>query len=184
MRATRGKKKNNKKEKTTTKKLKKIEEKMVLWQKEDNCTFNLEQIPAESFAVRLAKLDSLLGYNPSEFPLYSNQYLPLWEDSSIYDRFKLQGKFDSHTTGGAILHINVQDNKPLSPTRRYRRLIIRCGDANQTVRFQPCRCLWPHFCIFRIPESLSKDYTSLCWQHLLNSLHGGRLVVSTKLVFI
>lgn len=94
--------------------LKKIEEKMILWQKESNCTFNLEQIPAESFAVRLAKLDSLLGYNPNQFPMYSNQYLPLWEEASIYDRFKLQGKFDSHTTGGAILHINVQDNKPLS----------------------------------------------------------------------
>ncbi len=113
--------------------LKKIEEKMVLWQKEDNCTFNLEQIPAESFAVRLAKLDSILGYNPSEFPLYSNQYLPLWEDSSIYDRFKLQGKFDSHTTGGAILHINVQDNKPLSPTQF--RALLEQARTSGTVYF-------------------------------------------------
>lgn len=95
--------------------LKKIESKMLEWQKKDNCTYNLEQIPAESFAVRLAKLDTLLGFNPEHKPLYSNQYLPLWGDASIYDRFKLQGKFDSHTSGGAILHINVQDSKPLSP---------------------------------------------------------------------
>jgi ribonucleoside-triphosphate reductase len=102
--------------------LKHIENKMVEWQKADGCTFNLEQIPAESFAVRLAKLDTLLGYNPNDFQIYSNQYLPLWEDSSIYDRFKLQGKFDSHTTGGAILHINVQDSKPLSP-RQFKALL-------------------------------------------------------------
>ncbi|MDD3628150.1 MAG: anaerobic ribonucleoside-triphosphate reductase [bacterium] len=83
--------------------------------KRDNTIYNLEFIPGESQAVKLCQLDTLLGYNPKGFTLYSNQYLPLWEETSIYDRFKLQGKFDSHTTGGAILHINVQDSKPLSP---------------------------------------------------------------------
>jgi len=97
--------------------LKKIEEKLVSWQEKEGDIWNCEQIPGESQCVKLARLDTLLGYNPQNLPLYSNQYLPLWEDASIYDRFKLQGKFDSHTTGGAILHINVQDNKPLSPVQ-------------------------------------------------------------------
>jgi len=97
--------------------LKKIEDKLILWQEKDGDIWNCEQIPGESQCVKLCQLDTLLGYNPNEFLLYSNQYLPLWEESSIYDRFKLQGKFDSHTTGGAILHINVQDNKPLSPVQ-------------------------------------------------------------------
>lgn len=97
--------------------LRQVEDKMKEWQLKYGCTFNLEQIPAESFAVRLAKLDSLMGFNPNQFPLYSNQYLPLWEPASIFDRFKLQGRYDSLTTGGAILHITIQDSKPLTPVQ-------------------------------------------------------------------
>lgn len=95
--------------------LKKIENKLIHWQEKEKTIWNCEQIPAESQAVKLCQLDTLLGFNPNRFTLYSNQYLPLWEEASIYDRFKLQGKFDSLTSGGAILHINVQDSKPLSP---------------------------------------------------------------------
>lgn len=113
--------------------LKKIEEKLISWQEKEGDIWNCEQIPGESQCVKLARLDSLLGYNPKEFPLYSNQYLPLWEDSSIYDRFKLQGKFDSHTTGGAILHINVQDNKPLSSTQF--RALLEQARTSGTVYF-------------------------------------------------
>lgn len=95
--------------------LKKIEAAILEWQEKEENPYNMEQIPAESMAVRLCKLDTLLGFNPHQYPLYSNQYLPLWEEVSIYDRFRLQGIFDSLTSGGAILHINVQDSKPLSP---------------------------------------------------------------------
>lgn len=77
-------------------------------------TFNVEQIPGESFAIRCAEIDKLLGYNKDKNLLYSNQYLPLIENSSIYDRIKLQGIFDSKTSGGAILHLNVDDEKPVS----------------------------------------------------------------------
>lgn len=79
-----------------------------------NNIYNCEQIPAESMAVRLAEIDKILGYNEN-YLLYSNQYIPLISDASIYDRFKIQGKFDSLTSGGAILHINVDDEKPISP---------------------------------------------------------------------
>lgn len=97
--------------------LKHIENKLVQWQEKDGDIWNCEQIPAEAQAVKLCQLDSLMGYNPNQFPLYSNQYLPLWEPASIFDRFKLQGRYDSLTTGGAILHITIQDSKPLTPVQ-------------------------------------------------------------------
>jgi ribonucleoside-triphosphate reductase len=94
---------------------------------------NIEQIPGESMAVRLPMLDKILGFNPKNIELYSNQYIPLVENASMYDRFVIQGKFDSLTSGGAILHINVDDNQPLSETQ-FRKL-IDCAKDTKTVYF-------------------------------------------------
>lgn len=96
--------------------LKDIEAQADKWSAEDEIASNLEQIPAESMAVRLSNIDKLLGYNTDyEVDLYSNQYVPLVNKASIYDRFNLQGKFDSLTSGGSILHLNVHDGAPITP---------------------------------------------------------------------
>lgn len=95
-----------------------IEKKIVGWQeaeKEEKNIYNVEQIPGESMCVRLCEIDTLLRHNPNKYAMYSNQYIPLVQDASIYDRIRIQGKIDSHTSGGAILHINVDDNTSLSP---------------------------------------------------------------------
>lgn len=71
---------------------------------------NMEQVPAESSAVKLAAKDSALGGNPEGFPLYSNQFLPLWaEGVDLLDRIRVQGRLDGHCTGGAICHLNVAE---------------------------------------------------------------------------
>jgi ribonucleoside-triphosphate reductase len=93
-----------------------IEKKIVKWQEVNkDVIMNIEQIPGESMCVRLCEMDTLLGYNKHKWQMYSNQYIPLIEDASIYDRCRIQGKIDKMTSGGAILHINVDDEKPLSP---------------------------------------------------------------------
>jgi ribonucleoside-triphosphate reductase len=97
--------------------LKRVEEAASDWQQAEagqGISYNIEQIPAESMAVRLAEIDSLLGYNKNEFKLYSNQYIPLISEAPIYDRFKIQGEMDKFTSGGSILHINVDDAQPLT----------------------------------------------------------------------
>ncbi len=97
--------------------LKIMETKITGWQeieKLEKCIYNIEQVPGETIAIRTCKCDNLLGYNPNNYELYSNQYIPLVKDVSIYERLKLQGEFDNFTTGGAICHINVNDDKPIS----------------------------------------------------------------------
>lgn len=96
--------------------------KMAEWQEADGFMYNLEQIPAESMAVRLAQLDKVLEFQDS-YELYSNQYISLMSDTSIYERFRLQGKFDSTTSGGAILHLNIDEDKPLSE-EQFKKLIL------------------------------------------------------------
>ena len=65
---------------------------------------NMEQVPGESSAVKLARKDALLGYELHEGDapaLYSNQFLPLWtEGVDVLDRIRVQGRLDSLCTGG------------------------------------------------------------------------------------
>lgn len=71
---------------------------------------NMEQVPGESSAVKLARKDTILGKNPEGWALYSNQFIPLWEEGvDMLDRIRIQGELDGYCTGGAICHLNVAD---------------------------------------------------------------------------
>lgn len=81
---------------------------------------NLEQVPAESSAVKLAAKDHILGIN-TEYELYSNQFIPLVAETDLLNRIKLQGKFDKLFSGGAICHLNV--NEPITDWKDIAELI-------------------------------------------------------------
>src|SRR5574344_1751760 len=130
---------------------KKIENKVGEWQgaeEAEGCIYNIENIPAESLAVRLAQCDKVLGYN-DKYKLYSNQYIDLMDDCSIYDRFKLQGKLDSLTTGGNILHCNIDGEKSLTP-QQYEKLIDIAKDTGTRyfgVNYAYSECENKHYAI-------------------------------------
>ena len=70
---------------------------------------NVEQIPAENVAVKLAKKDRLLGYN-DRFDIYSNQYVPLKDNEcDMFTRIRLVAHLDKYMSGGSILHININE---------------------------------------------------------------------------
>ena len=77
--------------------------------KEYGFPHNMEQVPGESSSVKLALKDKLCGWNPNDIPFYSNQFIPLVSQADMLERIKLQGMFDSHCTGGAICHLNVNE---------------------------------------------------------------------------
>lgn len=70
---------------------------------------NVEQIPAENVAVKLAKKDRLLGFN-DRYDIYSNQYVPLKDnDCDMFTRIRLVAHLDKYMSGGSILHININE---------------------------------------------------------------------------
>ncbi len=71
--------------------------------------FNIEQIPAETMAVRLADVDRLLyGEEAVQEKLYSNQFVPLFEEGhSLWERMDIDGKFSKKLTGGGIVHFSL-----------------------------------------------------------------------------
>lgn len=67
---------------------------------------NCEQIPGENVSVKLAKKDRALGYN-DKYTLYSNQFIPLIKRVNMFERIAIQALFDKYFSGGAICHLNV-----------------------------------------------------------------------------
>lgn len=77
---------------------------------------NVEQIPAESTAVKLMNKDRILFGNRrideelgKDSYIYGNQWIPLKEDTSVFNRIEA-AKLDNYCGGGAILHINLGEN--------------------------------------------------------------------------
>lgn len=85
---------------------------------------NCEQIPGESVSVKLAKKDKKLGYN-KQYDLYSNQFIPLTKRVNMLDRIEIQSKFDKHFSGGAICHLNFEQE--ISDVKLMKDLIISCA---------------------------------------------------------
>lgn len=110
--------------------MKTIESKILGYQKEEKgCIYNIESIPGESQAVKLCDIDKVLGYCDSKTKLYSNQYVSLMDECSIYDRMKTQGIFDSVTSGGAIMHCTYKDSVPMTK-EQYKAVVKMAKDLH------------------------------------------------------
>ena len=109
--------------------------------KKDGRLRNLEQTPGETAAVMFAKKDRLLFKATARpYKLYSNQYIPLWKHVDIQDRIKLQGLYDSSTSGGAICHLNVSESLTKDQMKRLITHAAAAGCIYFAVNCNLCRC--------------------------------------------
>jgi ribonucleoside-triphosphate reductase len=108
---------------------------------------NCEQVPAENSAIVLAESDKLLGYN-KKYKIYSNQFVPLVVKADILDRIKLQGKFDSLMSGGAICHLNFSEK--ITDKEFLRNILkesIKLGVVYQAINYNLQRCINEHMSV-------------------------------------
>lgn len=75
-------------------------------------SFNVESVPAERCAVILCQKDNALYYPNDDTFIYSNQWIPLTAKCSIKEKLKLSSILDKMCGGGAIAHINLENNFP------------------------------------------------------------------------
>lgn len=85
--------------------------------KQDGIPYNLEQVPAENQAVKLAEKDRSQGLQ-DKFRLYSNQWIPLTAGVDVFTRIDLAGRLDRLCSGGAILHLTVDGKISAEVQRR------------------------------------------------------------------
>ena len=91
-------------------------------------TVNIEQIPAESMAHRLPRADKLLfGENKVPYELYSNQFIPLWEDVTLWERMDKDGMFNQLITGGGIVHFNLGERTTATQNRKIIEYAVKSG---------------------------------------------------------
>jgi len=108
--------------------------------------FNVEQVPAESLAVKFAAKDHLLYDMP--YSIYGNQFIPLYEDCDIVDRVKLDGEFSKVLTGGGITHLNLGEK--LTAKNQMKKLIeyaIKCGCEHFAINYNFCKCKNNHITV-------------------------------------
>lgn len=74
-------------------------------------SFNIESVPAERAAVILCQKDNLLYEKDDKF-IYSNQWIPLSAKCTIQEKIRLSSILDKKCSGGAIAHINLEQNFP------------------------------------------------------------------------
>ncbi|MBQ2396915.1 MAG: anaerobic ribonucleoside-triphosphate reductase [Bacteroidales bacterium] len=88
----------------------------VINEVKDNFTkeysFNVESVPAERAAVILCQKDNAI-YHPNDNTfIYSNQWIPLTAKCTIAEKLRLSSILDKMCGGGAISHINIENNFP------------------------------------------------------------------------
>ncbi|MEG1353675.1 MAG: anaerobic ribonucleoside-triphosphate reductase [Bacilli bacterium] len=77
----------------------------------DKYSLNIESVPAERAAVILCQKDNLL-YEKNDKFIYSNQWIPLSENCTIKEKLRTASILDKKCSGGAIAHINIEQNFP------------------------------------------------------------------------
>ena len=77
----------------------------------DEYSFNIESVPAEQAAVKLCAKDNIL-YDVCDNFIYSNQWIPLTEKCTINEKIRTSAILDNKCSGGAIAHINIDNNFP------------------------------------------------------------------------
>jgi len=98
---------------------------------EPNNIFNVEQIPAESFAVRLAKTDAILyGEKLVPHKLYANQFVPLWHEANVFERLSEDGKYNQLLTGGGIVHATIGERVAPSQARKIIEYAVKVGSEH------------------------------------------------------
>lgn len=77
----------------------------------EDYSFNIESVPAERAAVNLCAKDSLL-FDVHDYEIYSNQWIPLTQKCTINEKIRTSAILDPKCSGGAIAHINLENNFP------------------------------------------------------------------------
>lgn len=89
---------------------------------------NIEQIPGESFAIRLCRADKLLfGEKEIPYQLYSNQFIPLWEDATIWEKLDADGKYNKLITGGGIVHATIGEKVTAKQAEKIIKYCVNSG---------------------------------------------------------
>ncbi len=104
--------------------------------------FNIEEVPGESATINLADKDKVMfGEDFVKVDMYSNQFVPSTADVSLSKRVEIEGKLMSTVSGGAMVHVNL-DDKIENPEimQRLIEYIIKKGVTHTAINYGFTMC--------------------------------------------
>lgn len=107
--------------------------------KEENIIMNIEAIPAEGMAPKLAKSDQILV--GGTYKIYANQWCSLWQDYTIYEKMKRDGEINALMTGGSIVHINIDSHVTSTQAKKLIKDAISYGMAHFALNAVYSECM-------------------------------------------
>jgi len=120
-----------------------IRERVEEFEEMDGFLYNIEEVPAESTAYRLARMDYSLFkedvkrgdvFIPSHngVPFYSNNIVPYYADVSIPDRVRIEGDVQQEFTGGVMMHLFLAERPD---PKALKNLVYRIATNSKVVYF-------------------------------------------------
>jgi ribonucleoside-triphosphate reductase (formate) len=89
---------------------------------------NVEEIPGENMAVKLANTDRwIYGDQAVSEPLYANQFIPLWVDATLHEKFMEEGRLSKLLTGGGICHYSLGEKITHQQAKKVIKEALKCG---------------------------------------------------------
>jgi ribonucleoside-triphosphate reductase len=103
--------------------------KVLEYSKKYFITGNIEQIPGESFSIRLAKSDKIIyGEDKIPYVLYANQFVPLWEkNTTLWEKMRQDGSYNKLITGGGIVHCTIGEKVTSKQAEKIIRFSMNSG---------------------------------------------------------
>lgn len=129
--------------------------------------WNIEQIPGESAAIKLAAKD-FIRYN-SSYEMYSNQIIPLDVEYDMVQRIKATGECEKLLTGGGILHINLSEK--LETVHQMKKIINYCIQHNCThfaINYVFGRCKKGHLTCCN--NNKTDEFCAICGDKIISKL--------------
>lgn len=113
-----------------------------------NLPYNIEQIPAESYAVRFAEVDRLIYRKEKQpYELYSNQFIPLWEEATLWERLDKDGMYNKLITGGGIVHAQIGEKITSKQAEKIIKYAVNAGAEHFALNSVYSECIDGH-CTF------------------------------------
>ena len=106
---------------------------------------NQEQVPAEGLAPKLASIDrTLFGEAAVPQELYSNQFVPLWVDATLWERMEIDGRYNQLLTGGGIVHLNLRSKVTATQAEKLVGMSVRSGAEHFALNIMYSICVDNH----------------------------------------
>jgi ribonucleoside-triphosphate reductase len=78
--------------------------------------------------------------------MYSNQFIPLWGDATIWERLETDGRYNKLITGGGIVHAQIGEKVTAKQAENIIKFAVKSG----------CE----HFALNAVYSQCSKDHTT------------------------